>query len=303
MKKIKLFMLMVAVLPFFVSCSEDDVNTEECTVGFASNAITVEETAGYVQVPITVSGHRNGPVRLTIETATVGDKGAVEGTNYTITDKTLNLNSDTLSTGTINVEVKVIDDSKINDDRQFTLTIASAEGAEIIASQTTVTIADNDADFYKAFVGTWTFSATASDGSKTSFPVTVTAAAEGTTDYEKVLTCEASNILGAGETYSWKFEYSFDKLSKKGQLGLVCGEEISYISDYGYHLMWAYSPVDDMNSLYQGVFPIDWSLTEEGTVPSTLTFDPAFCIWLYVVTDNGQQGYMDIYSNVTLTRN
>lgn len=296
-------MLMVAVLPFFVSCSEDDVNTEECTVGFASNAITVEETAGYVQVPITVSGHRNGPVRLTIETATVGDKGAVEGTNYTITDKTLNLNSDTLSTGTINVEVKVIDDSKINDDRQFTLTIASAEGAEIIASQTTVTIADNDADFYKAFVGTWTFSATASDGSKTSFPVTVTAAAEGTTDYEKVLTCEASNILGAGETYSWKFEYSFDKLSKKGQLGLVCGEEISYISDYGYHLMWAYSPVDDMNSLYQGVFPIDWSLTEEGTVPSTLTFDPAFCIWLYVVTDNGQQGYMDIYSNVTLTRN
>lgn len=296
-------MLMVAVLPFFVSCSEDDVNTEECTVGFASNAITVEETAGYVQVPITVSGHRNGPVRLTIETATVGDKGAVEGTNYTITDKTLNLNSDTLSTGTINVEVKVIDDSKINDDRQFTLTIASAEGAEIIASQTTVTIADNDADFYKAFVGTWTFSATASDGSKTSFPVTVTAAAEGTTDYEKVLTCEASNILGAGETYSWKFEYSFDKLSKKGQLGLVCGEEISYLSDYGYHLMWAYSPVDDMNSLYQGVFPIDWSLTEEGTVPSTLTFDPAFCIWLYVVTDNGQQGYMDIYSNVTLTRN
>ena len=114
---------------------------------------------------------------------------------------------------------------------------------------------------------------------------------------------EASNILGAGETYSWKFEYSFDKLSMKGQLGLVCGEEISYLSDYGYHLMWAYSPVDDMNSLYQGVFPIDWSLTEEGTVPSTLTFDPAFCIWLYVVTDNGQQGYMDIYSNVTLTRN
>lgn len=295
-------MLMVAVLPFFVSCSEDDVNTEECTVGFASNAITVEETAGYVQVPITVSGHRNGPVRLTIETATVGDKGAVEGTNYTITDKTLNLNSDTLSTGTINVEVKVIDDSKINDDRQFTLTIASAEGAEITASQTTVTIADNDADFYKAFAGTWTFSATASDGSKISFPVTVTTAAEGTTDYEKVLTCEASNILGVGETYSWKFEYSFDKLSMKGQLGLVCGEEISYLSDKGYHLMWAYSPVDDMNSLYQGVFPIDWSLTEEGTVPSTLTFDPAFCIWLFVVTDNGQQGYMDIYSNVTLTR-
>lgn len=303
MKKIKLFMLMVAALPFFASCSEDDVNTEECTVGFASNAITVEETAGYVQVPITVSGHRNGPVRLTIETATVGDEGAVEGTHYTITDKTLNLNSDTLSTGTINVEVKVIDDSEINDDRQFTLTIASAEGAEVTTSQTTVTIADNDGDFYKAFAGTWTFSATDIKGSTTSFPVTITAAAEGSTDYEKVLTCEASSILGAGETYSWKLEYSFDKESMTGQLGLVCGEEISYMPDDGYHLMWLFSPVDDMNSIYQGVFPIDWSLTEAGTVPNTLTFDPAFCIWLYVMTDDGQQGYMDIYSNVTLTRN
>ena len=302
-------MLLAIALPFFWSCSDDEeaTNTEQCTVGFASNAITVEETAGYVQVPITVSGHRNGPVRLTIETATVGDEGAVEGTHYTITDKTLNLNSDTLSTGTINVEVKVIDDSEINNDRQFTLTIASAEGAEVTTSQTTVTIADNDADndadFYKAFAGTWTFSATDIKGSTTSFPVTITAAAEGSTDYEKVLTCEASSILGAGETYSWKLEYSFDKESMTGQLGLVCGEEISYMPDYGYHLMWLFSPVDDMNSIYQGVFPIDWSLTEAGTVPNTLTFDPAFCIWLYVRTDDGQQDYMDIYSNVTLTRN
>lgn len=303
MKNIKLLMLMVAVLPFFASCSEDDVNTKECTVGFANTAITVVETAGYVQVPITVSGHRNGPVRVKIESATVGEDGAVEGENYTITDKTLNLNSDTLSTGTINVEVKVIDDSKINNDRQFTLTIVSAEGAEITSQQTTVTISDNDADFYKAFAGEWTFSATNLDGAKTTFPVTIKAAAEGSSDYESVLTCEAANIMGAGETYSWKFEYKFNQESMSGQLGLVCGEEISYMPDYGYHLMWLFGPANDHNSVYQGVFPIEWSLTEEGTIPNTLTFDSEYCIWLYVQTDDGQGGYLDIFDNVTLTRN
>lgn len=295
---------MMAVLPFFASCSDDDdVNTGECTVGFASNAITVDETAGYVQIPINVSGHRNGPVQVKIESAAAGENGAVEGEHYAITDKSLNLNSDTLSTGTINVEVKIIDDSEINSNRQFTLTIASAAGAEITTQQTTVTISDNDADFYKAFAGVWTFSATNADGATTSFPVTIKAADKGSADYEKVLTCEAASILGAGETYSWKLEYMFDQQTMSGQVGLVCGEEICYMPDYGYHLMWLFSETGNRQNVYQGVFPIDWKLTEEGTIPDTLTLDPAFDIWLYVQTDDGMGGYMDIYSNVTLTRN
>jgi hypothetical protein len=304
MKNIKLLTLMMAVLPFFASCSDDDdVNTGECTVGFASNAITVDETAGYVQIPINVSGHRNGPVQVKIESAAAGENGAVEGEHYAITDKSLNLNSDTLSTGTINVEVKIIDDSEINSNRQFTLTIASAAGAEITTQQTTVTISDNDADFYKAFAGVWTFSATNADGATTSFPVTIKAADKGSADYEKVLTCEAANILGAGETYSWKLEYMFDQQTLSGQLGLVCGEEICYMPDYGYHLMWLFSEAGNRQNVYQGVFPIDWKLTEEGTIPDTLTLDPAFDIWLYAQTDDGQGGYMDIYNKITLTRN
>ena len=304
MKNIKLLTLMMAVLPFFASCSDDDdVNTGECTVGFASNAITVDETAGYVQIPINVSGHRNGPVQVKIESAAAGENGAVEGEHYAITDKSLNLNSDTLSTGTINVEVKIIDDSEINSNRQFTLTIASAAGAEITTQQTTVTISDNDADFYKAFAGVWTFSATNADGATTSFPVTIKAADKGSADYEKVLTCEAASILGAGETYSWKLEYMFDQQTMSGQLGLVCGEEICYMPDYGYHLMWLFSEAGNRQNVYQGVFPIDWKLTEEGTIPDTLTLDPAFDIWLYVQTDDGQGGYMVIYNKITLTRN
>ena len=114
-------MLLALALPFFASCSDDDdVNTAECTVGFESAALTYSEaTSDYVNIPIAVKGHRNGPVRVTIETAPEGATPAVEGENYMITDKTLNLNADTLSTGTINVELKIINDNEINDDRSF----------------------------------------------------------------------------------------------------------------------------------------------------------------------------------------
>ena len=299
MKYIKLFILMAVALPFFTSCSEDDdVNTNECTVGFENSAVTVDETAGYVQIPIAVSGHRNGPVRLTLEAAPVGNDGAVEGTNYLITDKTLNLNVDTLQSNTLNVELKVLDDNEINADRQFTLTIVSAEGAEITTLQTTVTISDNDGDFYRAFAGTWTFSATSlASGSSVSFPVTIVAAAEGTANYEKLLTAEASNILGAGETYSWSFTYAFDKEMMKGQLGLVCGDVICEVQ--GFQLAWLFNPVGDTN-LYEGVLPIDWSLTDEGKIPTTLTFDPNYAVYLYAVN---QGGYMDAYVNITMTKN
>lgn len=304
MKYIKLFMLLAVTLPFFTSCSEDeDVNTMQCTVGFESAAVEIDETSGLVQIPIAVSGHRNGPVRVTIEAAPVGENGAVEGTNYMITDKTLNLNSDTLNAGTMNVEVKVIDDTQINEDRQFTLTITSAEGAEVTIQQTTVTISDNDGDFYRAFAGTWTFSATSlASGSQVSFPITISAAAEGSEDYEKVLSVEASNILGYGEAYSWNFEYSFDVATMSGSLGFPCGDIVCNLQNV-YLLTWLFNPAGDEN-LYEGTLPIEWSLTEEGTIPNTLSLDPSYALYLYAMNPDGSGvGYMDAFVNVTLTRN
>ena len=127
-------MLLAIALPFIWSCSDngDDINTGQCTVGFASEEVEINEaTSGYTNIPINVSGLRNGAVKIKIEAAPVGENGAVEGKHYFITDKTLNINADTLSTGTLNVEVKTLDDNVINDPRQFTLTIVSAKGAEI----------------------------------------------------------------------------------------------------------------------------------------------------------------------------
>ena len=298
MKHIKSLLLLAVALPFFASCSDDDnnANTAECTVGFESTTVSIDETSGLVQVPITVSGRRNGPIHLTIETAPAGSNGAEEGTNYLITDKTLTLNADTLSTGTIYVEVKPVDDLGVNPDRSFTMTIASADGAEISTAQTTVTIADNDGDFYAAFAGTWTMTATASNGSTVSIPLTMTTSPEGTPNYGNIINCTASNVMGDGESYSWKFIYAFDPASQQGALAFNCDGE-SFIGQYlGYNLLWLFTFEGD--GLFSGTVPLFWSLTEEGSIPTTLSVDPSYALYLYI----DGAGWLENYSNITIPR-
>lgn len=296
MKYIKFLMLLaVAILPFFTSCSEDeDVNSNECTVGFASSEVSVgEASASYVQVPITVTGKRNGQIHVTVEAAPVGKNGAEEGKNYVITDKTLNLNADTLSTGTINVELKIIDDNEINDDRQFTLKLTSVEGATVSNAETTVTIVDNDGDSYLSFGGTWTLTATSEVSGTTSFQVGISAASQGSTDYEKVLT--ATGNFG-GVDLTWKLGYTYDKASNKGTITFICGDDV--VGTYqDYNLGWYLYTGDGY--LYSGEVPAEWELDEEGRTPTTLTFDPASGLCLYAAG----AGYLDILTNVTLTKN
>ena len=310
MKYIKLLMLLAVATPFFTSCSEDDndVNTRECTVGFESNAVTIDETVGYAQIPIAVSGHRNGPVRVVIEAAPAGTENAVEGTHYMITDKTLNLNADTLSTGTINVEVKVIDDREINDDRQFTLTITSAEGAEITTQQTTVTISDNDGDFYRAFAGTWTINAkepvTNDEGyvigeQDYTANVEITAASENDPDYENYLSASSVGMFNIGISVdcNWRFHYTFDMDSMQGTLGFVLGD---VIASYGgvYNWTWGTDTPDGQNITWQGEVTATWTLSESGGVPDTITFPEGAT--LYLLDPNF--GWFSAIYDITMTR-
>ena len=310
MKYIKLLMLLAVSLPLFTSCSEDDdVNTvAECTVGFESTDITVSELDGYVKIPIAVSGRRNGPVRLTVEAASTGTNGAVEGENFTITDKTLNLNVDTLSTGTINVEVKVIDDRVVNDDRQFTLTITAAQGADITTQQTTVTITDNDGDFYVAFAGTWTIKAkkpvTNDLGQvvgETDFTakVDVAAAQEGSPDYENYLTASSAKMFNVGVSLdcNWRFHYTFDVNTLKGSLGFVLGD---VIASYGgvYNWTWGTDSPDLQDITWDGEVTAEWALSESGSIPDTITFPEGATLYLF----DPNFGWFDAIYNVIMTR-
>lgn len=299
-------MLLAVAVPFLTSCSDDDdVNTAECTVGFESaNYAFSEASGGYVSVPIQVSGHRNGPVRVVVSAAPSGEVQAIEGEHYVITDKTLNLNADTLGTGTINVQLKLIDDDEINPAREFTLSIVSAEGAQITTQQTTVTIKDNDGNFYEAFFGKWTMTAT-SVVSKSQITKEITFG--GTTDesnpnYETMLTAEASNFLGAGEQLNWNILYEFYDDTKEGVIGFVCGEPIGKVATQQgeVDLIWAYDSGN--GKLGIDVLPIEWKLDENGRLPKTLVVPSNYTLYMGTIIGGNQFSYFDAYYDIVLTK-
>ena len=307
-KYVKVFMLL-AVVSMFAACSDDDVkinSNQGCTVGFANTELTVSEPAGYVSIPINVTGKRNGNVQMTIETAPVGTNGAVEGVNYLITDKTLNLNTDTLSSTSLNLELQVIDDYDINEDRQFTITIASAEGAEVTTSQMIVTIRDNDAVLYERFGGTWTLSANnEATGATMTQDVTFTCAEPGGFGYERTISATTTNMIGLNETLNWNFQYSYDEASNEGNLTITAGTRIgsATISDVEYDLMWAsYVPV----TADQGMVSLEpivgtWNIEEDGKTISQISFGSTQ-IGVTYVDASGYYNFAGLYSNVTFTR-
>lgn len=303
MKYLKLFILMAALLPFFTSCSEDeDVNTTECTVGFESDAIKISETAGITQIPINVSGYRNGPVKVVLETETVGENGAVEGTHYRITDKTLNLNSDTLSTGVINVEVQVIDDSEVNENRQFKLKIISAEGANVTTAETLVTIVDNESNPYSAFGGQWYLNATNSSGEQVKVPMTITAAQEGEFGYESILTGTTEGLCGYNETLTWTIEWLYDDAAGEGALSVIAAGEDTQIGEYNsaYTLhFFIYNPPFG-GSIGTGTVDAPWAITG-GSIPTTINFDTTYGLFVGAIDNTGIYIF-DYFENISLTR-
>lgn len=284
-------LLLAFALPFLASCSDDDMNSAPCTVGFESSTVEISEASiGYVNIPIAVSGRRNGPVHVTIESAPTGNNPAIEGEHYYITDKTLNINADTLSTGQMNVEIRIVNDDEINESRQFTLTITSVDGAEVSTQTTTVSIADDDSDTYMGFFGTWYLNATtivdnAGNTGKVSIPVTISGAtSKDDADYERRLTLESSSIL-SGLPISFTLDFNYDNsdpANLNGTIGIPMGQTV--VTD-----VQTADPVTGeamtVNVLLAGVmqgyvdmtstFVSDtWTIGSDGTLPTAITFQP-----------------------------
>lgn len=302
MKQIKLLML-AAVASLFVACSNDDVeynSNDGVTVEFEQTTMQVRETENVFNVPIKVSGKRNGNIRLRITAAETGENPAVENVNYIITDKTLNLNTDTLENNTINVEIKAIDDSETNNDRTFTITIAEADGAEIgTANTATVTILNNDG-FYEAMFGEWTLNAIdAFEG----IPITCDVTIGGPTDpndedYENVYTVTTKNMLGTGEELTFDWYYTFDVMSHGGTLGWYFSNE-TILELQGLPLSFFFDPGDGyvyQNTTLNG----SWQLGPNGEPASSISFANGT---IYLGNASGTQVQVAMgLMNVTLTR-
>lgn len=175
MKYIKLLSLLVAVL-FLGACSDDDVkknSAADVTVSMGTATISLRESAGIVTLPIKVEGPTNGMVSLTVETREVGSNPAVDGTNYYVTTKKINI---TGSEGY--VELEMVDDDEITDPRSFEVTIVKVEHAKLneAAKTTSVVIRDNDHEPYDRLQGTWTLTYKNYDGAVQRQKVTITGA-------------------------------------------------------------------------------------------------------------------------------
>lgn len=175
MKYIKLLSLLVAVL-FLGACSDDDVkknSAADVTVSMGTATISPRESAGIVSLPIKVEGPTNGMVSVTVETREVGSNPAVENTHYYVTTKKINI---TGSEGY--VELEMVDNEEINDQRTFEVTIVKVEHAKLneAAKTTTVEIRDNDHEPYDRLQGTWTMTYKDYNGAVQTQKVTITGA-------------------------------------------------------------------------------------------------------------------------------
>ena len=209
MKYIKLFMLMAAVTLLGACSSDDDSwnSAAKVTVGMQSQTMNVNEGKGIFDVPIVVNGETNGNVYVTVEVEEVGTNPAKENVNYYVTDKTINISD---STG--NVEIETVDEI--------------AEGA----ASTTITLKDNDAEFYSKLQGKWTMTGTDSKGKAVSWSVTISGASDETeADYNKTLRITG---IGGESTCEAQLSYSFDNTNKKGSIAF---------DEFGKYAMAAYN--------------------------------------------------------------
>lgn len=222
MKLSKIFILASAVLAF-TACSEDDEwnSTNGATVSMGQETMSVKESKGMFNVPITVTGERNAPVQVTVEVVAASENAATEDKHYLVTSKTINIAPED-EVGKI--EIIAVDDDEINVAREFTVNIISVKGATINQEKksTVITLKDNDSAFYEKLGGKWVMTGIdPTDGSPLSWNVNVIAADEEDEDYEKYL--YVTGMMG----YSWTMAtltYDYDMETGAGSLTFEPGQ-------------------------------------------------------------------------------
>lgn len=292
MRHIKILMLTLLAGLCMVSCSDDDekFNTNNVTGGFATDTVVIKENTGFYNLPVVLNGYRNGDVSVEISTEGTGSNPAEEGVNYRITDKSVSLlqKNDTTSAAQLNIEIETIDDDEINENREFTVTITQARGFEVVKNKVVVVLRDNDAAFFERFFGTWTLDGfiTGSDTQAQQWTMTISGPSdENDPDYNHKLTASVPAMMdvGANIDFEWTFDYAFDLATRSGSLTMNLTQS-NIVATYGGAYQWFFL-TDDGNNLIESRYVTPWSLTDEGTVPTTINFDDT--VTLYACTTDG----------------
>lgn len=220
MKWNKIYTLVLMAVAF-AACSDDSVswNTGSATVSMQQEELEFKENKGLVSIPIVIEGTQNGPIQVTVKVAEATTSPAMDDVHYIITSKTIVIPADS---ETASIEIMTVDDTEINEDRSFTMSIDNVQGATIGANPSTlIVLKDNDAAFYEKFIGKWKFKAAkTSDDSPVSYDVNITGFDEGEAGYDEIL--YVSGIMG----YSWtqmQLNYSYDIATNKISISIPMG--------------------------------------------------------------------------------
>lgn len=232
MKLYKIFAVALAALTM-TACSDDDDNigwnsNADVTVEMGQPTLSVKEGRGMINVPVTVTGEANGNIMVTVACEETGLTPAQEDVHYYITDKTIVISPET---ATAYIEINVIDpDEDINEARTFDLRIVDVTACKIgTPDYTSVTIRDNDGDYYDKMSGRWTVNYIDYDGNEATAQVVLNAADEGEAGYN-----EYYIMTGLMTSCSIQVDYIFDTSSMTGRFEIPYGQQVATVSFTGY---------------------------------------------------------------------
>lgn len=297
--KLTKYLLLACSALFVTACSNDEDwnSASDVTVQMAESSMSVFENVDLFYVPVEVVGKANGPVRVTIDVTETSSSPAVSDKNYIITSKTVVIPAGKTE---VNIEIAATNDFDFNDDRQFTISIASAEGAKIGAQAVTdITIADDEHVPYQSVIGKWTLSdLNYFDDQPESYSVTIKGVSESSPNYNRKL-----YLSGFGEYLSTVFngvsspsevevEFEYDEDTDEITLGLVLGQKIGVYNNGTDHDVYLFG-IEGGYIVDEGVITAEVSANRRA-----ITFEPYGVICFYI----DGLGVMDASYGIELTR-
>lgn len=240
MKYLKLLAICLLPLSFAACSDEEEINSGNATVGFASTEMSFSENASMVQVPLTLEGEHTGPVKVRVELTDCNGTSVVNDETVILTSGNLIMPSDV---STVEVEVRTsvytIED---NLDRSFTLKIVSAEGASVGNASCKVNI-EEVRDAYVNLAGNWTLSA----GNAGTLPVVLNTR-EDRSGYDCTMTLQGVEM---------PFTIAYTPQGLTIQTNVVLAEGLDFGDPIG--VADAVLTYIDGNSLYTGPLSATWN--------------------------------------------